>query len=225
MYISVRSILKFSLGGIAVLYPLLVFLSFVVFDVSALYLSIFIIVFSILYLLINLTSEEKNLSVQIFINPAVLLIIGITGIILNNEAAMRFIPIFPGGTKSVIKIYPLLVNAAWFVVFMSSLFFPPNFVYKIASLFDKSIRNPDIKPCIIKFSRRSTVVWCVFFALDTIIAWFTIFAPQFIHLKNEHTADVIWGIYNGAVTYIAMGVITIIQIITAKRIIKKQRTA
>lgn len=212
MNFKIRTLLKIAMGSVAVLYPVVIFLSFVVFDVPLDYLSILIVVFGVLYLILNLTNEEKKKSAQTFISPVMLILIGTAGVVLNSSDK----------TKEVIKLYPLLVNCGWLIVFVLSVFFPPNIVYEIASLFDRSIREPDVKPYLLRFGRRATIAWSVFFAIDVVLAWFTIFGPQ-TAVQSEHLTDTIWGIYNGAVTYIAMGIITMIQILMAKKIIRQHR--
>jgi uncharacterized membrane protein len=54
-------------------------------------------------------------------------------------------------------------------------------------------------------------VWCVFFSLDAVVAAITVF----------WASKLIWGIYNGGVTYILMGGIFAGQYIIIKVIEKK----
>ena len=75
--------LKFILAGIAILYPIIIFLSFVVLDIPPYPISIIMIVFSIFYLVLNITNESRRKSIHTYVTPAVLFIIGSAGIILN----------------------------------------------------------------------------------------------------------------------------------------------
>ncbi|MDR2468690.1 MAG: hypothetical protein LBD22_07000 [Spirochaetaceae bacterium] len=222
MIFSLGKFLKLCLAGIAILYPIVIFLAFVVFDAQLNHISLFIVIFSILYLIINLTNEEKRKSPSAYVSPVVLFLIGSAGFFLNSSLILKLYPELAGRAKDIIKLYPLLVNTAWLFVFGTSLFFPPSFVFEIALLIDKSIKGSAAEQPMEHFSRRATIVWCLFFALDSIVAWFTIFGPL-VNTGNERLSDTIWGIYNGAVTYFAMGIILVVQFVMAKRLIKKSR--
>ncbi|MDR2481067.1 MAG: hypothetical protein LBD07_02075 [Spirochaetaceae bacterium] len=228
MNVKVQDILKYCLGGIAILYPVLIFFSIVIFNIPVNNLSGFIIVFSVLYLFVNLTNVQRRKLPSAFISPVILFLIGITGSILDSNAILEMYPDLAGKAKSIIKLYPLFVNAAWFFVFGLSLLFPPTFVFEIVTFIDKSVKESKIEKPVILWCYKATIAWCVFFIVDTVIAWFTIFGP-FVSWNNEKDgsgkiSDTIWGIYNGAVTYIAMAVIFIIQFALAKRLIRKLKT-
>ena len=91
---------------------------------------------------------------------------------------------------SGLKIYPVLVSVSLLVVFSISLYFPPTAIERIARLTD-----PDLSEQGILYTRKVTKVWCLFFIVNGIIAFYTSF----------YTSLEIWTLYNGLISYILMG--------------------
>jgi uncharacterized membrane protein len=208
--------LKGVIGALALFYPLAVFLSFVVFDVKPNHLSVFIVLFAILYFVMVLTQTERK-KPMMFISPALLFLIGLTGLSLDMPFVQQLFPNLAGKTEDVIKFYPVLANTAYFILFWTTLIFPPTLVYDIVLLFDKRAKDDAVKEPMEIFCRRATKAWCVFFVIDTVLAAVTIF----IYPSDTEKARAIWAIYNGAITYIIMCAIFLIQLIRGKRLIKK----
>jgi uncharacterized membrane protein len=92
----------------------------------------------------------------------------------------------------VLKLYPVLVNAAMLTVFTCSLFVPPSMVERFARR-----GEPDLPPQSVTYTRRVTQVWCVFFALNGGIALVTAL----------WASAAIWSLYNGFVAYLLMGLL------------------
>jgi uncharacterized membrane protein len=179
------------------LYPLVMFFSLAVFRFPLRYLSIFIIVFAVIYLVIHVHQKKK--SVIIFISPILLICIGIVCFFLDDDMVFKF--------------YPVLANTAYLIIFGTSLLVPPPFVLSFVNLFVKSIRNTLPKKRLEQYCRRATAAWCVFFVLDGIAAFFTVF----------RVSDLVWGIYNGGITYAVMGIIFVCQITRFKGIAKQEK--
>ncbi len=91
-----------------------------------------------------------------------------------------------------LKLYPVLVNAALLGVFTYSLIFPPSMVERFARL-----REPDLPPQGVSYTRRVTQVWCVFLPLNGAIALVTAL----------WASPATWTLYNGFVAYLMMGVL------------------
>lgn len=89
-----------------------------------------------------------------------------------------------------LKLYPVLVNVAMLGVFGWSLWHPPSLVERLARL-----REPDLPPRGVAYTRRVTQAWCVFFACNGTIAAVTAFAAS----------DRVWALYNGAIAYGLIG--------------------
>ncbi|MGI9323153.1 MAG: hypothetical protein ACR2PJ_06195 [Pseudomonadales bacterium] len=88
-----------------------------------------------------------------------------------------------------LKLYPAFVNAIFLAVFLYSLHFPPTVVERMAR-----IAEPDLDAAGVHYTRRVTQIWCVFFAINGLIALAT------VTMTNE-----IWLLYNGFIAYLAMG--------------------
>jgi uncharacterized membrane protein len=89
-----------------------------------------------------------------------------------------------------LKLYPVLVSGVLLVLFGISLIHPPSMVERLARL-----REPDLPPAAIRYTRRVTAVWCIFFILNGAIALAT---ALFASTK-------IWTFYNGLLSYLLMG--------------------
>jgi uncharacterized membrane protein len=95
------------------------------------------------------------------------------------------------GSAQPMLYYPVLVNAVLLVVFALSLLRPPTIVERIARL-----RDPELSPEGVRYTRRVTLAWVVFFAVNGAIALYT----------ANYTSLETWTLYNGIIAYIAMGV-------------------
>jgi uncharacterized membrane protein len=89
-----------------------------------------------------------------------------------------------------LKLYPVLVNGAFLAAFGWSLVRGPSMVERFARL-----REPDLPPAAVGYTRRVTQAWCVFFAANGAVALLTaVFAPE-----------AVWSLYTGVVSYVLMG--------------------
>jgi uncharacterized membrane protein len=91
-----------------------------------------------------------------------------------------------------LKLYPVLVNLTLLAVFAVSLRHPPSAIERIARL-----RDPQLPPEAIAYTRRVTQVWCGFFVLNGSIALYTALL----------SSDATWALYNGLVAYVLMGML------------------
>ncbi|CAM3562673.1 DNA gyrase subunit B [Bordetella sputigena] len=88
--------------------------------------------------------------------------------------------------------YPVLVNAAMFAVFASSLWRGMPVVERFARL-----RHPELPPHAVAYTRRVTQVWAAFFALNGLTsAALSLWAPW-------HW----WTLYNGVISYVLIGLL------------------
>ncbi len=95
------------------------------------------------------------------------------------------------GSEYGLLFYPVLINALFLLYFSIGLFSPPTIIEKIARL-----REPELSLEAIAYTRKVTLVWCVFFILNGVMAGITIFI-------NEYW----WALYNGFIAYVLMGVL------------------
>lgn len=89
-----------------------------------------------------------------------------------------------------LKLYPALVNAMMLGTFLVSLRYPPSAIERLARL-----REPDLPPEGVQYTRRLTQVWCLFFVLNGSLALYSALAMS----------DAAWALYNGFIAYLLMG--------------------
>ncbi|HJR71133.1 MAG TPA: hypothetical protein VKA43_13915 [Gammaproteobacteria bacterium] len=95
------------------------------------------------------------------------------------------------GSEAAVRYYPVLVNGVLLVVFAASLASPPTVIERIARL-----RDPELPPAAVAYTRRVTIAWTVFFAINGAIALYTAaFAPL-----------TTWALYNGLIAYVLVAV-------------------
>jgi uncharacterized membrane protein len=116
------------------------------------------------------------------------------------QASMALLPLglaiwMLGADKLIIaKLYPALMNLLMFSLFFSSLFTSSSLVERIARL-----REPDLPTQAIKYTRKVTMIWCVFFVLNGAIALWTACCASLLT----------WSWYNGLIAYLLMGAVFI----------------
>lgn len=106
-------------------------------------------------------------------------------------------------SSQLLRWYPVLINAVLLVLFTSSLLHGMPMVERLARL-----REPELPPQAIRYTRRVTQVWSLFFLLNGLIAAnLTLWAPL-----NW------WTLYNGVIAYAAMGLLFAIEWLTRQRV-------
>jgi uncharacterized membrane protein len=100
-------------------------------------------------------------------------------------------------SSSAVLFYPVLVNAVLLTVFAASLWRPPTVVERIAR-----IREPTLPPAAVVYTRRVTIVWCLFFALNGAVALYTTVATP---LET-------WTLYNGFIAYLLIGALFVTEL-------------
>ncbi|WP_173912427.1 septation protein IspZ [Acinetobacter sp. Marseille-Q1618] len=101
-----------------------------------------------------------------------------------------------------LKMYPVFMSVGAGIIFATTLIKPPSMIERFARLVE-----PDLPESGVIWTRKVTIVWCVFFVLNATIALYTvIFAPMKV-----------WVIYNGFISYILMGILFLGEFILRKR--------
>ena len=90
----------------------------------------------------------------------------------------------------LLQYYPVCINAMMLAVFMTSLFRPPTVIEQFAR-----IKTPDLSVAGVAYTRKVTMVWCGFFALNGTMALYTIL----------DTTMGFWAIYNSVISYSLIG--------------------
>jgi uncharacterized membrane protein len=92
--------------------------------------------------------------------------------------------------ETLLRLYPSGISLALLALFGLSLRTPPSLVERMAR-----ITHPDIPEEAVRWCRRWTEIWCVFFAVNAAISiWSAVAASREV-----------WAIYNGFIVYLAMG--------------------
>jgi len=105
-----------------------------------------------------------------------------------------------------VKVYPVIVNAFFLVLFGYTLFTGTSMVFKFAALRDKCLLNSPYRRLVEVYCRKVTLVWCLFFIVNGGISLWTVFSVP----------SKIWILYNGCLAYILMGFLFIGEFIVRK---------
>ena len=100
-------------------------------------------------------------------------------------------------SELLLRLYPSLVNLGLLVAFSATLVDGPSMVEKFARL-----HNPEPTPQIVRYTRRITQLWCVFFTLNSAFSVYTALC-----WRREA-----WSLYNGALAYVLIGVLLLAEI-------------
>ncbi|MDH6163685.1 putative membrane protein [Leclercia adecarboxylata] len=104
--------------------------------------------------------------------------------------------------------YPVVVNLVMLAVFGGSLWTTMPIVERLARL-----REPNLPPSGVRYTRVVTRVWCGFFILNGGIALFTA-------LRGDMR---LWTLWNGMIAYILMGALMATEWLVRQRRIKKEQ--
>jgi len=88
-----------------------------------------------------------------------------------------------------LRLWPVVVNLALLLVFSHGLRHPPTLIERFARR-----QEPDLPPHAVRYTRRVTQAWCVFFVLNGSVALITA-----IHDDLD-----VWAWYNGGIVYVLM---------------------
>jgi uncharacterized membrane protein len=111
---------------------------------------------------------------------AVWLLAGVLALLLGATASLA-------GTWVPLKLYPVMVSAVLLAVFAASVLRPPTVVERIARL-----REPDLPPAGVAYTRRVTVAWCGFFVVNGLASAAT----------AVWASEAVWLLYNGLIAYL-----------------------
>lgn len=106
--------------------------------------------------------------------------------------------------------YPVGLNFTFLILFAFSLWHPPTVIESIARRMRK-----DMPAEVIVYTRKVTMVWCVFFAVNMLVAAWTVLSGS-IEL---------WTIYNGFISYIIAFLILSGEILIRKYFIQRNEAS
>ena len=164
-----------AVAGVLVLYPILVYFGISRFGPSA--VAILLIAVCLLRLLVLRVRGDRTLMAKQ------------TALISVGGAALAVASLLLGRADAMLY-YPVLVNATLCFLFSWSLVSPPSAIERIARL-----REPNLSPAGVRYTRRVTIVWIVFFVVNGSIALYT----------ATLTPLATWALYNGFIAYLLIG--------------------
>lgn len=89
-----------------------------------------------------------------------------------------------------VRFYPVFMSAAMLAAFTASVFRGPSMIERLAR-----IAEPDLPASGVIYTRKVTMVWCAFLALNGLVAlWTALYASMEV-----------WTAYNGFISYVLMG--------------------
>ena len=199
----------------AALYPALIFYFLVIRKTPLRLFSLFVMAFALLAFIAGTSQKSKT-----------------NGVTSTQSARLKPLPAQPSkkipffwnflllfglgalcliaNSSIILKFYPLLMNVLFLAAFGTTLFCPPNMIFRFATLQDKSIKGSLGEKRIYAYCHKVTIIWCVFFILNGSIAAWTIFSGS----------DALWSIYNGGISYILMGSLFAGEFIVRKKVQK-----
>jgi uncharacterized membrane protein len=99
-------------------------------------------------------------------------------------------------SPDALRVYPVLVNFALLIWFASSLRHPPPVIETLARL-----QHPDLPPEGVRYTRKVTQIWCLFFLFNGLAALYT----------SLWCSMACWTLYNGVIAYVLMALLMAIE--------------
>lgn len=107
-------------------------------------------------------------------------------------------------------LYPVFMSVTMLVAFAVTLFKPPSMVERFARIVE-----PDLDERGVRYTRRVTMVWAGFFALNGLAALWTVVAGNLFW----------WGLYNGLISYLLAGALFAVEFIVRQRVRSRSEAA
>ncbi|HEY3984555.1 hypothetical protein [Cedecea sp.] len=110
-------------------------------------------------------------------------------------------------THQLLLFYPVVVNSVMLAVFGGSLWSAMPIVERLARL-----RDPELPETAVRYTRRVTQIWCLFFIANGSIALFTALYGDMA----------LWTAWNGMIAYLLMGTLMAGEWLVRRRVIKRE---
>ncbi len=190
-------LLSLAVGGVLVLYPVLMYFGYAHVDVRFMALTLVALCAARLVALRFVPAARRGGA----FGTAQMLTICVGAISLSLLTILR-------GSPQPMLYYPVLVNAAFLAVFAWSLFRPPTVVERIARATTR-----DLPPEAVPYLRRVTIAWSIFFVCNGAAALFT----------ATETSFGTWTFYNGFLAYVLIGLMFGAELLARQRVMKNLR--
>jgi Acyl-coenzyme A synthetases/AMP-(fatty) acid ligases len=191
---------KIFFTAISVLYPVIVYCGYRYWGLSPRRLSLMLLALAF-YHFLNFTRSKSQVErgrTGIFV--VLILVCALVAFLADNILFVKF--------------YPVLVNLSLLSFFGFTLWRPPSFAFRMASLHNKSLENSPSLKSVERYCQKVTIAWCVFFVVNGSIAALTVFVGS----------DKIWSLYNGLISYILIGLFFIVEYLVRKMVQSKMQS-
>lgn len=131
----------------------------------------------------------------------VLQVVALAGIALCTASALL-------KAHQLLLFYPVVVNLVMLAVFGGSLWSNMPLIERLARL-----REPELPPAGVRYTRQVTRVWCLFFIVNGSIALFTAL----------HGDMKLWTAWNGVMAYLLMGTLMAAEWLVRRRLMKREQ--
>lgn len=178
------------------LYPILMFLALVILKLPLRILSLCIILLSFTLFIsfnIGVKGKKDKLNWRLLLSSLLLFILAIICFITQKTVFLR--------------LYSVMINLTFLLIFGATLFIKPNICFRFAVLMDKRIKGSCYENKVLSYCMKVTITWCIFFIVNGSLAFFT----TFYDFGNEVLNNKVWSIYNGGVSYILMALLFFIE--------------
>lgn len=110
-------------------------------------------------------------------------------------------------THQLLLFYPLVVNAVMLAAFGGSLWTTMPLVERLAR-----IREPHLPAAAVRYTRRVTQIWCLFFIVNGSIALLTALYGDMA----------LWTAWNGMIAYLLIGALMAGEWLVRRRVMKRE---
>jgi len=138
---------------------------------------------ALLFAIVLLLQRRRKLGVLLSgLSPASWVVLALQLLLMAATALIN--------DEALLRCYPLAINAGMLLIFGMSLFNPPSIIERFAR-----VSQPGLAPEGVRYTRRVTQIWCVFFIGNGGVSCYTA-----LYASREQ-----WALYNGLIAYVLMG--------------------
>jgi uncharacterized membrane protein len=182
------TIFKLTIAVLVLGYPFLVYFGLTYFDARGLALALIVLAAARLAVL----GKDQRASPLLWVLLLSFTAVGLIGLL-----------VLVSGSPDHLRFYPVAVNAAMLLLFGVTLLRPPSMIERLARL-----REPQLPPGAVRYTRVVTEVWCGFFLLNGGGALYT---ALFADLAA-------WTLYNGMISYLLVALLFAGEILVRRRV-------
>jgi len=183
----VNRVLKIVLIILSILYPFTILIGFLWLKANPRVMVLALVAIGAVYFITH-SGDAKNKGfrgIQFWLMIGVVMVLAFLTFLTENAG--------------LLKLYPVIINLSLLTSFCYTLFHGPSMIYRFAILRDKSIPDSPDNEAIKSYCINVTRIWCVFFVLNAFVAALTAFLAD----------EMIWGLYNGFISYILIGALMV----------------